>query len=197
MLTPKVAIAYHSGYGHTQVLADAVAAGAKAGGAEVTLVRVDQITDEGWAALDAADAIIFGSPTYMGSASGAFHQFAESTSKRWAAKTWQDKIGSGFTNAACKAGDKHSTLAYFATLGAQHLMNWVNLGLHPGWHTSKETEDDLNRLGYFNGAAATTPADLPVDAVHPADIATAEFLGTRVAGFTEIVLAGREALAHA
>ena len=197
MATPKVAIAYYSGYGHTQVLADAVAAGAKSGGAEVTMIQVDQITDEDWAALDGSDAIIFGSPTYMGSASGAFHVFAESTSKRWAAKTWKDKIGAGFTNAACKAGDKHSTLAYFGTLAAQHLMNWVNIGLHPGWHTSKETENDLNRLGYFNGAAATTPADLPVEAVHPADIATAEYLGNRVAEFTEIVLAGREALAKA
>ncbi|MGL5863361.1 MAG: NADPH-dependent FMN reductase, partial [Phycicoccus sp.] len=88
-------------------------------------------------------------------------------------------------------------LAYFATLAAQHQMNWVNLGLHPGWHTSTESENDLNRLGYFNGAAATTPADLPADAVHKADIATAEHLGAEVARHATVILLGRAALAAA
>ncbi len=191
---PNIAIAYHSGYGHTAVIAEGVRKGAENAGAKVVMILVDKIADEDWAVLDAADAIIFGSPTYMGSASGAFHKFAESTSKRWATKAWKDKLGAGFTNAACKAGDKHSTLAYFATLAAQHLMDWVNLGLHPGWHLTTESEDDLNRLGYFNGAAASTPHDGGVDAVHKADIATAEYLGGRVAQQTAIVLAGRAAL---
>ncbi|MEU3278361.1 flavodoxin family protein [Streptomyces antibioticus] len=191
---PSVVIAYYSGFGHTDVLARAVQRGAVEAGAEVALVPVDSITDEQWRLLDEADAIVFGSPTYMGSAAGKFHVFAESTSKRWASAAWRDKLGAGFTNAACKAGDKHSTLAYFATLAAQHQMNWVNLGLHPGWHTSAESENDLNRLGYFNGAAASTPADLPADGVSKADIATAEHLGERVARHTAVVLAGRAAL---
>ncbi|MFG3091388.1 flavodoxin family protein [Streptomyces antibioticus] len=191
---PSVVIAYYSGFGHTDVLARAVERGAVEAGADVALVPVDSITDEQWRLLDEADAIVFGSPTYMGSAAGKFHVFAESTSKRWASAAWRDKLGAGFTNAACKAGDKHSTLAYFATLAAQHQMNWVNLGLHPGWHTSAESENDLNRLGYFNGAAASTPADLPADGVSKADIATAEHLGERVARHTAVVLAGRAAL---
>lgn len=192
--TPKIAIAYHSGYGHTDVIAKAVESGAINAGADITVIRVNEITEEQWTVLDESDAIIFGSPTYMGSASGAFHTFAEASSKRWAVRAWEDKLGAGFTNAACKAGDKHSTLAYFTTLAAQHLMNWVNLGLPPGWHTSEETENDLNRLGYFNGSAASTPADLPPEDVHKADIATAEHLGKRVAEHTAIVLAGRAAV---
>ncbi|GAB7103041.1 flavodoxin family protein [Streptomyces phaeofaciens JCM 4814] len=191
---PRIAVAYFSGFGHTDRLAEAVRSGAVEAGAEVELVRVDAMSEEEWRVLDEADAIVFGSPTYMGSAAGAFHVFAESTSKRWASAAWKDKLGAGFTNAACKAGDKHSTLAYFATLAAQHQMNWVNLGLHPGWHTSSESENDLNRLGYFNGAAASTPADLPPEGVSKADIATAEHLGERVARHTAIVLAGRTAL---
>ncbi|MFF3938604.1 flavodoxin family protein [Streptomyces phaeofaciens] len=191
---PRIAIAYFSGFGHTDRLAEAVRSGAVEAGAQVELVRVDAMSEELWGVLDEADAIVFGSPTYMGSAAGAFHVFAESTSKRWASAAWKDKLGAGFTNAACKAGDKHSTLAYFATLAAQHQMNWVNLGLHPGWHTSSESENDLNRLGYFNGAAASTPADLPPEGVSKADIATAEHLGERVARHTAIVLAGRTAL---
>lgn len=191
---PSVVIAYYSGFGHTDVFAQAVERGAVSAGAAVSLVRVDTITDEQWQLLDDADAIVFGSPTYMGSAAGKFHVFAESTSKRWATAAWKNKLGAGFTNAACKAGDKHSTLAYFATLAAQHQMHWINLGLHPGWHTSTESENDLNRLGYFNGAAASTPADLPPSEVSKADVATAEHLGEQVAHHTAIVLAGRHAL---
>lgn len=191
---PTIAIAYHSGHGHTERLAEAVRTGALGTDAQVTMVRVDHITAEQWQILDAADAIVFGSPTYMGTASAAFHAFAEATSGRWQAQAWKDKLSAGFTNSACKAGDKHSTLAYFATLAAQHQMTWVNLGLPPGWYTSTGSENDLNRLGYFTGAAATTAADLPADAVHKADLATAERLGARVAHHTAVVLTGRETM---
>ncbi|MFC8455142.1 flavodoxin family protein [Kitasatospora sp. NPDC057223] len=192
---PTVAIAYHSGYGHTAVLAEAVARGAAEAGAEVLSIAVDTITDEQWEQLDAADAIVFGSPTYMGTASGAFHVFGEATSKRWFTGSWQDKVAAGFTNSASKSGDKSSTLAGFQTLAAQHGMHWVNLGLKPGWNSSTASENDLNRLGFYAGAAAATPADGGVDAVHKSDIATAEHLGERVARHTAIVLAGRSALA--
>ncbi|WP_031191886.1 flavodoxin family protein, partial [Streptomyces peucetius] len=74
--------------------------------------------------LDAADAIVFGSPTYMGTASGAFHVFAEATSKRWATRAWQDKLAAGFTNSGSKSGDKLHTLQFFTVLAAQHGMHW-------------------------------------------------------------------------
>lgn len=193
--TPKMAIAYHSGNGHTEVLAQSVQAGAESAGAQVSMVTVEVMDDAKWAALDEADAIVFGAPTYMGSASGQFHSFAQTTNKRWGRQAWKDKLGSGFTISACKAGDKDTTLGYFATLGAQHGMIWVSLGLLPGWHLSHESEDDLNRLGYFNGAAGTLLGDLPAEDVHKADIATAEYLGGRVAQMTAIHLAGRAALA--
>ncbi|GAA0681353.1 flavodoxin family protein [Kitasatospora atroaurantiaca] len=192
---PTVAIAFHSGYGHTAVLAEAVARGAAAAGAEVVQVAVDTITDEQWEQLDAADAIIFGSPTYMGTASGAFHTFAEATSKRWFTMAWKDKVAAGFTNSASKSGDKLHTLQFFTVLAAQHGMQWVSLGLHPGWNSSTASENDLNRLGVFLGAGAQTNQDAGPDGVHKSDIATAEHLGERVAKQTAVVVAGRAALA--
>ena len=60
----SVVVIYHSGYGHTSKQAEAVAAGAKA-----DLIAIDangDITDADWIKLNAAKAIIFGSPTYMG-----------------------------------------------------------------------------------------------------------------------------------
>ncbi|MFD9071300.1 flavodoxin family protein [Streptomyces lasiicapitis] len=195
MTSPVVAIAYHSGFGHTAVVAEAVRAGAEEAGATAHLIKVDEITEEQWELLDAADAIVFGSPTYMGTASGAFHVFAEASSKRWFTRAWQDKIAAGFTNSASKSGDKLHTLQYFQTLAAQQGMHWVNLGLLPGWNSTEGSENDLNRLGFFSGAAAQTNSDEGADAVHKADIATAEHLGRRVTETARIVTAGRAAVA--
>lgn len=192
---PTVAVAYHSGYGHTAVIAEAVARGATAAGADVLSIPVDTITDEQWAQLDAADAIIFGAPTYMGTASAAFHTFAEASSKRWYTQTWADKIAAGFTNSGAKNGDKSSTLGYFVTMAAQHGMHWISLGIQPGWASTTGSENDINRLGYFVGAGAQTPVDAGPDAVHKSDIATAESLGARVARQTAFFLVGRAVLA--
>ncbi|MER6447040.1 NADPH-dependent FMN reductase [Streptomyces venezuelae] len=195
--TPVVSIAYHSGYGHTAVVAEAVRSGAVDAGATVHLIKVDEIDDAQWELLDASDAIVFGSPTYMGTASGAFHVFAEASSKRWFGDAWQDKVAAGFTNSASKSGDKLHTLQFFQILAAQHGMSWINLGLKPGWNSSTASENDLNRLGFFAGAAAQSNSDEGADAVHKADIATAEHLGRRVTEQTRIVIAGRAALAAA
>ncbi|MFD7793919.1 MULTISPECIES: flavodoxin family protein [unclassified Streptomyces] len=193
MTTPVVSIAYHSGYGHTAVLAEAVRTGALEAGAEVHLIQVDEITDAQWEQLDASDAVVFGSPTYMGTASGAFHVFAEASSKRWFGQDWKDKLAAGFTNSGSKSGDKLHTLQFFQILAAQHGMNWVNLGLHPGWNNSAGSEHDLNRLGVFAGAAAATNVDEGPDAVHPSDIATAEHLGRRITETARVFTLGRAA----
>lgn len=194
---PSVAVAYHSGYGHTAVLAEAVRRGAEQTGADVTFVDVTAVTDEQWQRLDGADAIVFGSPTYMGGASAGFHTFAEATSGRWAEGRWADKLAAGFTNSASKSGDKNNTLAFFAAFAAQHRMLWVSLGLAPGWNSTSASEHDLNRLGFWSGAGAQTPMDGGADTVHGADIATAEHLGARVARQAALISAGRRALAAA
>ena len=194
-IRPTVAIAFHSGYGHTAVLAEAVARGAASADADVVAVAVDGITEEQWTQLDAADAIIFGSPTYMGTASAAFHVFAQESSKRWYIQAWSGKLAAGFTNSGAKAGDKSSTLGYFATMAAQHGMHWVSLGIQPGWALTTGSENDLNRLGFFAGAAAQSPTDAGPDAVHKSDIATAEYLGERVAREAIVFATGRATLA--
>ena len=134
---PTVAVAYHSGFGHTAVLADAVAAGARDGGAHVTVVPVDAMTDADWDILDGADAIVFGSATYMGNVSAAFQAFAEQTGRRCLNGTWRDKVAAGFTNSGAKSGDKMHTLTSLAVFAAQHHMHWVNLGLGAGWNSPR------------------------------------------------------------
>ena len=195
MTTPVVSIAYHSGFGHTAVLAEAVRDGVTTAGATAHLINVEEISEEQWNLLDASDAIIFGSPTYMGTASAVFHAFAEASSKRWFNQVWKDKIAAGFTISAGKSGDKLNTLQYFTVLAGQHHMQWVGLGLMPGWNTSTASENDLNRLGFFLGAAAQSNQDQGVEGVHKADIATAAELGKRVVEVARVYAAGRTALA--
>lgn len=190
---PVIAIAHHSAAGHTAALARAVRDGAAARGAAVHLVRVDTLDEAGWALLDAADAIVFGAPTHMGTASAAFHAFAAETSGRWFAQAWRDKLAAGFTVSGNKAGDKSHTLAYFGVLAAQHGMTWVNLGVMPGWNTTAGTADEPNRLGYFSGAAGQAPIDAGPEAVHRSDLATGHLLGERVAELAAALLTGTAA----
>lgn len=196
--TTQVAIIYHSGYGHTAKQAEAVARGAaSAPNTTSLLISVDEI-DQHWAALEGVDAIIFGSPTYMGSASGQFKMFMDATSRSVFAKggTWKNKVAAGFTNAASRSGDKLNTLVQLSVFAAQHGMHWVNLGLPPGHNASTTTEDALNRHGFFLGAAAQSDADLPADtAATPSDLKTSEHLGARVAQVARELAAGRRALA--
>lgn len=178
----SVAIVYHSGYGHTTVLAQAVAAGAgQVAGTQVHLVPVEEYEAKA-GLLDAADAIVFGSPTYMGSASAKFHEFMEATSKIWYGRGWKDKLAAGFTISASQSGDKLNTLIQLAVFAAQHGMLWVGGDLLPGNNNSKGSVEDLNRLGSFLGAMAQANADEGPDVAPPAsDRKTAELLGKRVA----------------
>jgi multimeric flavodoxin WrbA len=190
----RVAVAYHSGYGHTARQAAAVAAGAEsAPGVQATLCDVSTLDDGLWRTLAAADAIVFGSPTYMGSQSAAFQTFAEASAKVWSAQGWKDKVASGFTNSAGVNGDKLNTLMSFAVLAAQHGMHWVNLGLPPGWlYRVEGSPDELNRLGGFLGAMAQSPSDAsPEVAPSDADLRTAGHLGRRVAEVATQLTHGR------
>jgi NAD(P)H dehydrogenase (quinone) len=191
--TPAMAIAYHSGFGHTAVLADAVAAGAREAGADVILITVDRMTDVDWDILDAADGIVFGSATYMGNVSAGFQAFAEQTGRRCLNGTWRDKVAAGFTNSGAKSGDKLNTLVSLAVFAAQHHMHWVSLGLGAGWNSATGSENDLNRLGFWLGAAAQTDVDANAEGVHPADVQTCHHLGYRVAMVTRQLNIGRSA----
>lgn len=177
-----IAVIYHSGFGHTKVQAQSVRQGAaKIAGIEATLISVEEY-EAHWDVLDAADAIIFGAPTYMAGPSAPFKAFLDATSSRWAEQKWKDKLAAAFTNSASMSGDKLSTLQQLSLFAMQHGMIWVGLGLMPGNNHSKGSADDLNRLGGSIGAMAQSNADQSPDLVPPlADRSTAEHLGARVA----------------
>ena len=174
----KIVIVYHSGYGHTAKVAQAVAEGS--GGSLLAIDAEGNLPAGGWEQLAAAKVIVFGSPTYMGSVSWQFKKFADASSKPWFTQAWKDKIAAGFTNSATMNGDKLSTLHYLFTLSQQHGMLWLGTGMMPS-NSKAATRNDLNYVGSSSGLMTTTPSDASVDEMVPGDLATARAFGQRIA----------------
>jgi NAD(P)H dehydrogenase (quinone) len=177
-MSKKIVIVFHSGYGHTAKVAAAVAEGA--GGTLLAIDAEGNLPDGGWEQLAAADAIVFGSPTYMGSVSWQFKKFADASAKPWFTQQWKNKLAAGFTNSATMNGDKLSTLHYLFTLSQQHGMLWAGTGMMPS-NSKAATRDDLNYVGSFSGLMTATPSDASADEMVAGDIATAVAFGKRVA----------------
>lgn len=182
---PQVAVIYHSGMGHTAKMAEAVAAGAASvPGTDVKLLAIagSDITegrysnDEIFAALDASDAIIFGSPTYMGTVSGPFKCFADATSSRWFSSAWANKLAAGFTVSGSPSGDKLSTLQYLQLFASQLGMLWIGIDI-----IRYTDSQDRNQLGSYVGVMGQAAQEPPEEAPNEADKATGAYLGQRVA----------------
>ena len=174
----KGVVIFHSGYGHTKRMAESTAQGAQA---SLLPIGADgNLSEQQWAAIQAAHFIILGSPIYMGGPSWQFKKFADDSSKPWFADQWKDKIFGGFTNSASINGDKLSTLQYFALLAAQHRGIWVGVGMKSS-NTKASQRDDINHMGSFLGPMAQTPADAAPEEMSPGDLETARQYGARVA----------------
>jgi len=185
-----VAIVYFSGSGHTHLMAQAIASGVSTvPGATVDLLRItgEQIVNGRWkddetlAKLTAADAIIFGSPTYMGGVAAQFKAFIDAASEAWFAQSWKDKIAGGFTHSSSLSGDKQGTLLYLSINAAQHGMIWIGQSELPSFYFGND--DGVNRLGAFLGVMGQSPmtmgnADAALDS---GDRLTAEKYGRRIA----------------
>ena len=196
MSNTRIAIVYHSGYGHTGRQAQAVKVGVEeVDGVEALLLTVEEAPSR-WDDLASAEAIIFGAPTYMAGPSAPFKVFQEASSHEVLARNagWKNKFAAGFTNSGSQSGDKLATLIQIALFAAQHGMHWVNLDLPPANNSTTGSEEDLNRLGFWLGAGAQSNTDQGPDLAPPeADLATARHLGQRVAETTLQFVRGRAA----
>ena len=176
----SITIAYHSGYGHTKKVAEAVAAGVgSVTGVTVTVLdvtKVDEAIGEfatGWDALQASDGILFGAPTYMAGPSGPFKIFADASAKPWFERKWKDKVGGGFTNSLSNAGDKANTLNYMFSLASQHEMIWVSLGIR--------NDGTTNRNGFYQGLGTQSDNASPEETPGQAELETSRQFGVRFA----------------
>ncbi|MGR3635069.1 MAG: flavodoxin family protein [Shimia sp.] len=179
----QIEIIYFSGYGHTTKQAEAVLEGAQSvGNARLWALPEDGVASEAmWDAADEADALIFGSPTYMGNAAWQFKRFADESSKRWFGRSWSNKVAGGFTNSASTVGDKGVTMAWLQTLAAQHGMHWIALDQMPA-NAMVATTADRNWAGGSAGALSTSPSDAsPEEGPSEGDLISAKDYGARVA----------------
>lgn len=177
-----IAVVYHSGYGHTQRLAQSVADGA--GGALIAIDADGNLPEGSWETLAGASAIILGSPTYMAGPSWQFKKFADASSKPWYSQSWKDKLFAGFTNSASINGDKQITLDYLFHLAMQHGGLWVGNGLHPA-NAKAATRNDVNWIGSYSGAMAQSPSDASAAEMFAGDLETGRLLGQRVAAMVK------------
>jgi len=179
----KVAVIFHSATGTTRQIADAVAAGvASEQGVEVIYSEIrgadiiegrfrnTALLDQ----LDGVDAMIFGSPTFMGCVSAQFKAFADATGELWAERRWASKLAAGFSIGANLSGDQLNTIQYMQIFANQHGMLWVSLDI-PG-NCDPEMR---NRLGAQSGLIAHSTDGV----LHETDLITASYLGQRVAQF--------------
>jgi NAD(P)H dehydrogenase (quinone) len=194
---PEIAIAivYSTGRGHTRVVAEHIAKGvAEVRGASARLFEVNAAgigPDGRWGdektmqALSEADAIVFGSPTLMGSMSALMKLFFERAFDVWMVQGWKDKIAAGFTNSASRSGDKLDTLVQMSVFAAQMGMIWVGVGDLPGGNRADSTPNDVNHLGSWLGLMTQSPGgESPEHAPSAGDRLTAERFGRRIARST-------------
>ncbi|OYU49147.1 MAG: NADPH-dependent FMN reductase [Rhizobiales bacterium PAR1] len=182
----KVAIVYHSGYGHTAALAEAVAAGVKRAGGTPNLLRIENAAQDFGPFLDAvsaSDAVIFGAPTYMGDVSVGLRAFFEASSKIWFTQGWKDKLAAGFTVGASFGGNKDHTLMSMIVLSMQHGMIWSGPGV-PNAQINRNTDAGgahPNRIGSALGVVTQADNAAP-DVTPPAgDKEFGSLLGERIA----------------
>ncbi|MEX0876701.1 MAG: flavodoxin family protein [Phycisphaerales bacterium] len=176
----RIVIVYHSVMGHTEAIARSIQAGAASvEGVEAVMVSVEQLGEPdddqgGWTLLTDADALVFGSPTFMGTVSAPFKAFMDLTGQIWFRRGWMDKLAAGFTVGGGLAGDKQSTLQAMHTFASQHGMLWVSLGVGVN-------EEGIDRLSSSLGMMAQAE-NAPVAVTPPRDDhRTAEAFGRRIA----------------
>nr|HML29433.1 NAD(P)H:quinone oxidoreductase [Hyphomicrobium sp.] len=133
----KVLVLYYSSYGHIEKMAEAVAAGAREVGAEVTIKRVPELVPEEVARqshfkLDQAapiatvdelpnyDAIIIGVPTRFGNMPAQMKNFLDQTGGLWFGGKLIGKVGSVFSSTATQHGGQESTILSTHTVLLHH-----------------------------------------------------------------------------
>jgi NAD(P)H dehydrogenase (quinone) len=133
MSKPKVLIVFYSRTRSTEILANAIAQGAVAEGAEVRLRRARELVSHevmlqvpGWldnaevmnekyerpteADAEWADAIVFGTPTRFGSIASELKAYIDGLGGLWFAGKLNGKVGSVFGSTSSRHGGNEATL---------------------------------------------------------------------------------------
>ena len=129
----KILVLYYSMYGHIEIMAQAVAEGARGvADTEVAIKRVPELMPEEAARkagvklnqaapiatvaeLADYDAIVFGTPTRFGNMAAQMRNFLDQTGSLWMKGSLIGKAGSVFTSSATQHGGQETTITSFHT----------------------------------------------------------------------------------
>lgn len=198
----KVLVLYYSSYGHIEQMADAVAEGARAGGAEADVRRVAETappevaaaahfkTDSAHPVIESADAmagydaIVVGAPTRFGRMPSQMAAFWDTTGGLWMRGALVGKVGAAFTSTAAQHGGQETTL--FSIITNLLHQGLTIIGLDYGF--KEQMGVDIVRGGSPYGATTIADGDGSRQP-HADELAAARYLG-RKAAETAAKLAG-------
>ncbi|WP_374942531.1 NAD(P)H:quinone oxidoreductase [Sphingomonas sp.] len=190
----KVLVLYYSSYGHIEQMAQAVAEGAREGGAEVDIRRVAETapkniveaahfkTDsahpviEGPDALANYDAIVVGAPTRYGRMPSQMAAFLDTTGGLWMRGALNGKVGGAFTSTASQHGGQETTLFSLIT-NLMHLGLTI-VGLDYGFQAQMGVDEVRGGSPY--GATTIAGGDGSRQP-HEEELAGARYQGKRIA----------------
>jgi len=190
----KILVLYYSSYGHVERLADAVAEGARAEGAQVDIRRVPETapadvveaahfkTDTAHPAIDGPDAlaaydgIVVGTPTRYGRMSSQMASFWDTTGGLWMRGALNGKVGASFVSTASQHGGQETT--HFSVLTNLLHMGMTVVGLDYGFADQQRLDEVAGGSPY--GASTLAGGD---GSRQPSetDLGGARYLGARVA----------------
>ena len=202
----KIAIIYYSATGHAHLVANAVAEGAKAAGAEVRVRRVRELApDEAidsnplWrkhveatkdvpiATLDDlewADGYVFGTGTRYGVVSAQLKQFLDTAGPLWVQGKLSNKAVSAFTGAGNTHGGQETTILTLYNV----MHHWGAVVVPPGYTDPSQYASGGNPYGL------SYTADQKETKVPQEILTSARYLGGRVARFASVLAANRDKL---
>ena len=197
----KILIAFYSRTGSTEALAKAIAEGAEAEGATVTLRRAREVVSRevmaqapGWAesadkmnaqyqaptAADAAeaDAIVFGTPTRFGNVSSELKAYIDSLGGLWFQGKLNGKAGGAFTSTSTTHGGNETTITSLYMPMAHLGLILVPLGYADAAMFKAGTPYGASSISGQNNAPPTED-----------DLEVARFQGKRIAQVTKALKA--------
>lgn len=171
----KMYVLHASMAGHTQVLGEAIAEGAKEiSGVEVIFQSVEDVNIDD---LSTAGAIVWGSSGYFGEPNPKMATFFSKLGMLWFTGALQGKVGGVFGTTSTQHGGVENILRALQTPMQHHGMIIVS-------NTGVLTEDRV-RFGVPYGVAAVIPVeaskDAPMNKPNEAEMAIAREYGRRIA----------------
>ena len=189
----KILVLYYSSYGHIETMAEAIAEGARAAGAEVDIRRVAETVPEDVARasyykmdqqapiatvaeLENYDGIIVGTGTRFGRMSSQMAAFLDQAGGLWARGALNGKVGAAFTSTATQHGGQETTLFSIITNLLHFGMTVV--GLDYGFAGQMRNDEIVGGAPYgvttiANGDGSRQPSETELE--------SARYMGRRVA----------------